>query len=222
MILAGVVAHKAASPPPELIGSVEISSETTGSGSSGDVNKPTGVVANDVVILVAAIDGSHTDIASSGFSEAGAVDSGGHSHAVLYKVAGGSEPSTYTVTWTGTEEFNIKAMAFRYLDSSTPFIGSSPIGLATSVGDTSPNPPSISCSANNLIIATCGTNASNSLTDYPSNMTLGSITNNNETNFSAICGCAYAIASSSTFDPNVFTTTVGQDWAAFTLEFKAK
>jgi hypothetical protein len=50
-------------------------------------------------------------------------ENGGANHrcALLYKVAGGSEPSSYTFTWTGNANSAGAIVAFANVNTSTPF-----------------------------------------------------------------------------------------------------
>ena len=70
-------------------------------------DKPAGVVADDIILLALSMDGGAATITSwpSGFTEIMQASVGGpdgRTSAVAWKRAGGSEPSTYVITMSGT------------------------------------------------------------------------------------------------------------------------
>lgn len=73
--------------------------------SSGDVDKPSGTVEGDIVFIhLQTTPNSHNPVVScSGFAEVTrqAPESDKQGHIILWKRAGGSEPSAYTVSQTG-------------------------------------------------------------------------------------------------------------------------
>ena len=95
MLTSGAVA-----PPPTFVASA---SDNSGS-SSPVVNKPTGTASGDLMIaVISAATNSTSGPTCSGWTQLAWSGSGGLvSYAILYKVAGGSEPSSYTFScpWT--------------------------------------------------------------------------------------------------------------------------
>ncbi len=67
------------------------------------------------------IDGPHSEVAVSGFTTIQHVTSGNEvTGSIHYKIAGSSELSSYTVTWTGGEKAHHYVATFRGLETSTP------------------------------------------------------------------------------------------------------
>lgn len=78
----------------------------TSGGGNVTVAKPTGTVSGDLIVIVAHSDDNNT-MACTGFTAAGAATytgfgSNNRRDVFLWKIAGGSEPSTYSVTGGGT------------------------------------------------------------------------------------------------------------------------
>jgi len=78
--------------------------------SSFTVDKPTGTVENDL-LLIAGIDvDSETALSVSGFTTIGSGDVDGFSYYLAYKVAGASEPASYTVTANSVGSFSVGSL----------------------------------------------------------------------------------------------------------------
>lgn len=88
-----------------------VSFTTLNASSSGIINKPAGVVAGDFLVIFAwATDSSSAWTVPAGFTDAQA--GAGVKMGACYKVAGGSEPSTYQFTNGGTY-MGLTCVAFR-------------------------------------------------------------------------------------------------------------
>jgi hypothetical protein len=126
-----------------------------GSGTSLTLAKPTGVVAGDVMIAnIALRGGTATQFPTlSGWTNVTTpvdFEGGGAHHrcALLYKVAGASEPSSYTFTWPHSANNAGAIVAFANVNTSTPFdvtpgsytdpVTSGPISGVTSITTVSP------------------------------------------------------------------------------------
>src|SRR5205823_12829996 len=88
------------------------------------ITKPTGVVAGDVMIANISNPGANAGATSTGWILIGAAANTGGRSTVLYKVAGGSEPSSYAFALdAGTTAGLGSIVAFSGVDTSgaTPF-----------------------------------------------------------------------------------------------------
>ncbi|MGH3060334.1 MAG: Ig-like domain-containing protein, partial [Gaiellaceae bacterium] len=78
---------------------------TTTSGLSLVLNVPAGVQQNDLLVAFYAIGGNRTIVTPAGWTAIGGGNNGTQVEtAAFYRIAGGSEPSSYTFTWTGGNE----------------------------------------------------------------------------------------------------------------------
>lgn len=140
---------------------------------SGSCNKPTGTVENDLLLALVHVD----DDTDPQFNESisgwtfigeaiGNTWDGRNSFAAYRKVAGGSEPSSYTFDWTNSKEWNIGILRFSGVDTTTPINASA----FDSVTDDS---PSVTTSVNDcLIVAILASNGLNVPGSPPSGMTM--------------------------------------------------
>jgi hypothetical protein len=128
------------------------------SGTSAQVNKPTGTVENDfmMALLVSTI-GSDTDGSTMSSTPAGwtlehdyvqTTTSGQHVY-VYWKVAGASEPSSYTWTWTSFCGWVAQITTFRGVDTASPIHAEGTVNQEIS---NSPMSPSITTTADNAMI----------------------------------------------------------------------
>lgn len=76
------------------------------------INKPTGVVDGDLMALVIAFTTDATPTLPSGWTLIEQSVSGSNTLRTYYKIAS-SEPSDYTITWTGTQTITLGIVAFR-------------------------------------------------------------------------------------------------------------
>src|SRR5678810_1476683 len=86
-------------------------------------NKPTGTVSGDVMVAHLIDEGNHTITPPSGWTQIDnqLVTSGSSIRAAsFYKVAGGSEPSSYTWTITGHTYTEIDIISYSGVDNTTP------------------------------------------------------------------------------------------------------
>ncbi len=92
------------------------------------INKPTGVIAGDIMLVNIAKGGNRTNSPSlAGWTLISGVDLGGMGGtrrfgAVLYKIAGGAEPANYTFALgAGTDSASGGIVAFSGVNNATPF-----------------------------------------------------------------------------------------------------
>lgn len=95
------------------------------SSNSYQLNKPSGVVSGDVMVANLGVKGNVTVTAPSGWTIAHqGHNSSGVTHCVLYRVAGGSEPASWSATVSGSvdEVSTSQVLAYRNVNTTTPFI----------------------------------------------------------------------------------------------------
>lgn len=106
---------------------------TYGSGGSGTENKPSGVVSGSVMVATCYHTGTPTITGPSGWTREirviGTSDVGWVAD-FWYKVAGGSEPSSYT--WTGGTDHMINIAAYSGVDNTTALDMAATSATATS------------------------------------------------------------------------------------------
>ena len=112
------------------------------------VAKPTGTAEFDIIIAMMSIDGTSKTALPSGFTTIQDTDTAGsHGNIIGYKIAGASEPSTYTFApASGSERAWCCLDTYRGVDNTTPIDGSnSAIGSGTTVTMTSITPSVDNC-----------------------------------------------------------------------------
>lgn len=92
------------------------------SATSITVNKPTGVVEDDLMVVFINKD-FNTPLGSppSGWTTVEGIVDGDQVHVMQYKVAGASEPSDYTWTWTGGADCVGMIIAWTGVDTADPY-----------------------------------------------------------------------------------------------------
>ena len=127
-------------------------------GTSAQVNKPTGTAEDDfmIALLVSTIgsdtDGSTMFSAPSGWTSehnyTQTAPSGQHVY-IYWKVAGASEPSSYTWTWTSSCGWVAQISTFRGVDTTSPIHVEGTVNQETSA---SPMSPSVTTTVDNSMI----------------------------------------------------------------------
>jgi len=142
----------------------QVGSATAGSvnnGSSFSISKPTGVASGDVLILaITQNENTPTPVPTYGFTLIREVTAGETTNTwsahIYYRVAGGSEPSSYTVSHNGdtSAPFAGVLSAWRGVDTAAP-INVSAESASAGVAETSPVPtgPTVTTTANTRRIA---------------------------------------------------------------------
>lgn len=105
---------------------------TNGTFSSYTINKPSGTITGDLMVATLGFIGTGATInVPSGWTlrnqSTATSDGGPYTLAVLYKIAGGSEPSSYSATITGGTLYRMvvtQAAAYRNVNAVTPFLDS--------------------------------------------------------------------------------------------------
>lgn len=106
---------------------------TNGTYSGYTINKPAGVVTGDLMVATIGFVGKNATIGvPSGWtlrsqSTADNTSAGPYTLAVIYKIAGGSEPASYTASITGGTLYRTivtQCLAYRNVDPAAPFLNS--------------------------------------------------------------------------------------------------
>jgi hypothetical protein len=200
-----------------------------GNGTSLILAKPTGVVAGDVMIAnIVLRGGTATQFPSlSGWTNVTTpvdFEGGGAHHrcALLFKVAGASEPSSYTFTWTGNANNAGAIVAFANVNTSTPF-DVTPGNYTTGTGTTISGVTSITTvSANAAVLMFAATFENATLTSFSTTSPgalselYGNVSNSNGTvgagwNLKAVAGSTGTGSA---------TNSVNHDWGAILLALK--
>lgn len=184
---------------PEFVASA--STQNASSGTTLTINKPTGTVDGDLMVAVMSRASGNTDWTSdTGWTEV-ADQSSNPDLSVAYKVAGPSEPSTYTFTSLTASTFSGSILTYRYAAYDT--IGSFTTGT---------NPlilPSISPSESQSILIAAGARAAASVTlGTPTSMT-ARVTDNDATSPSYIV-CDQTVAKGPTGTRSMSTGSLSE------------
>ena len=140
-------------PPPASV----VYEEFTEAADSNDVtslaiDKPAGTVAGDLLIAAVATDGNNTSslVPPAGWNVIHVADSAGNvTFGVWWKIAGASESSSYTFSWSNSEQSYGWIMRFTGFDPSSPVnVISNDVGAS----DTPPSPFVVTTVANTLIL----------------------------------------------------------------------
>lgn len=185
------------------------------------VAKPSGTTAGDLLVAVVGIqDPSRTITPPSGWTLLARQDTGPDSYdnygAVYYKIAGGSEPSDYTWSWTGSSN-NVKGgiSAYEGVDNSMP-IHNWASAQDTSFDTTEPA-PSVSVSISNCWgVATLIWEGSANLSSQPSSYTRRSPSLNDDAQIADSNGTI----STGTHAPGTWTLSLGKRKSLFTIILK--
>lgn len=137
-------------------------------GLSLSINKPTGVVSGDLLVLI--VNAGTTRTAScSGFAALGHIAGVISRVSILYKVAGGSEPSSYTVNLNGSS--SISAQMLRIDGTIDPALNTIELSTNSGSGTGNATTPSVTPSDDNsLVIRIAGSGRGGSFSTTPSTL----------------------------------------------------
>lgn len=148
----------------------------TGGSTTSVNNRPSGVVADDILLLFVYIETTVALTYPSGFTEVAAINASNSSFAlhVAWKRATGGEPATYTTSWTGGSYADTVMAAYSGCVTTGSPMDATPTVSALGSGSGSIVSPSITTvSANAMVISFVGDIAGNALTK-PAAMTVRS------------------------------------------------
>jgi len=194
-----------------------------GSGTTCSIAKPSGVQSGDLLVVLCTTDGTGSALSGpSGFtilhSES---QNNGQTTASWWKKAGGSEPSSYSITWSGTE---------RYVGSCTRISGADtddPVDVSDSNDGSSGTvtSPSITTTVDNtLILRFHGIDDDDQGNDYSGDNPIGTIElyaygSLGSGECSGACSYKSQISSGST-GTAAWTFSNNEGWAAFSVAIK--
>lgn len=189
--------------------------ETSRTGSAGTsivVNKPSGVVSGDVLILF--VNAGTTRTAScSGFTAIGHAAGIINRISALYKVAGGSEPSSYTVNLSGSSSINVQLLRIDAV--ANPASNAIEITTNSGSGTGTCTAPSVTPSDNDsLVIRVAGAQRGGSFSTTPTTQLF------NDTALSGApnTGCSYETCDATASGTANFTyTPTWHEWAAISI-----
>lgn len=95
-------------------------SSTSSGATSRSVTKPTGVTTNDVLLAVVTHDGSPDVITASGWTELYYNSGTDINVGIYYKVAGGSEPSSYSFSTVSSHAIGAAVVAYYNVNTTSP------------------------------------------------------------------------------------------------------
>lgn len=157
-VLLAAAAAGSGSPPTIL----SVATATITTGTAVEVTKPTGVASGDLLLAFCTSQGSTTWTGDTGFTEVRDV-AGAPTLRVAYKVAGGSEPATYTFTAFSSGAHRVVLAGIR---GGTYTAISATTGTATSGGNCAA--PSVTAAAgSSLLLAFFVINNSGSSGSFP-------------------------------------------------------
>ncbi len=125
-----------------------------GSGSSSAaLNIPSGTAVGDLLVAVMVVDGNDPITAPAGWNVVSTnVSSNRVSVGVWWKLAGSSEPSSHTFSWTDTEQFYGWIMRFTGHDPASP-VNATAVDTGSA---SSPNSPAVTTSVDNCMVLRIG------------------------------------------------------------------
>jgi hypothetical protein len=143
-------------PPPASVVYEEFTDAALGSnGSSLTISKPAGTVAGDLLVAAVATDGNNTSSLAppAGWNVVHVADQGGKvTFGVWWKIAGASESTSYTFSWSNSEQ------AYGWIMRFTGFDPSSPVNVTSNDAAASATPlsPSVVTTVANALILRLG------------------------------------------------------------------
>jgi hypothetical protein len=117
------------------------------------INKPTGTLEGDVMVTVVHTASDRTITPPSGWTHIHTSSVGDHQVAVYRKVAGASEPGSYTWGISSSTTFILHCLTYRGVDSSTPVDDEATAGSAST---SSLNAPSVTTGRNRMVLVAAG------------------------------------------------------------------
>ena len=196
-------------------------SQGENSGSSVTVNKPTGTTSGDLLVIFTT---HYNDVTSwpSGFTEFDeAIDSGGEGEYLTgaWKEAGGSEPSTYTINFGGTDWSDGIIVAIQGADTTSPIdvtasrtMFSGGTGDTNDSGDESPDIPAHTTTQADTLALGC-------ITTYNTSLNTETITNWTNVNRSDYIGC-WSLDQTSSGSQSIVTNAVSSGFESSWVSFR--
>ncbi len=196
---------------------------TGGSGGSGThnwtVTKPAGTSANDLMLalLVTDSDGAPTDlVAPAGWTKIGADNTTGMPGRIWYRVAGASEPASYTFTTNWNSDAVIHLITFTGVDPAAP-IQVTPSWAGSATNSTTLTAPSLTATGPGGLVCLFASMNSGTFST-PTGM---SEISDHDAGWSAAAVDLLVLTGSGATGSKASTHTVSQAWAAASLVLNA-
>ena len=209
--------------PPPVLASVATAVQNTEDELRLTIGKPAGTASGDLLIAVLAFDHNVNPSAPAGWTLIGDQNNSNYvTVAVWYKIAGGSEPGSYTFTWSSSdEEEKAVGAILRYTGAhATAPINAS--GFATG-SSASPTAPDITTTtANTTVLRIFGADDDDlpnpSSGTYPSGMTGRYALETSGGGFDTSgAGADQTQAAAGATGTAVFSLALSEQWVAFTI-----
>jgi hypothetical protein len=217
--LTRTIAADSLAPAPTQIAYQSFAEAKATSGTSISVAKPTGTAAGNLLIAALAVDGNTgATLTASGWTLLSRLTSGSNvGVGVWWKIAGGSEPTTYTLGWSGSHEAYGWIMRFTGAHATTPLAG-----FVTNIGKSStPTCAATTTSVNNsMVVRILGMDKDKVNIDNPGMTGHTAITmDRSDSNSSAASGGATwrRVPAKGTTGAANFTATNSEDYVTFSV-----
>ncbi len=184
------------------------------------ITKPTDTAEGDVMYALISLAASTGSPALTGWSELEIVTHDGGAARLLEKIAGASEPSDYTFTWTGGSRAVGGIVTVQGNDQTTP-TAASPTP-ATGSG-TTPDPPAsgtVSLADYLALVFTCLEGKTRTFTPpsgYNEEWDHGNSGSGSQVAHESQSMASQGLTGITSEDPGTFLSSAGDGWAAFTL-----
>ncbi len=215
LALAGIAGFPGLAYATPGFGSVSSTASGNTNVTSLTISVPSGTAANDLLLATISTDGDVTFNTPTGWTLLNQGPSPGNDStlAVFYRIAGGSEPTTYTFTWSGNQQAAGAILRYTGVDSITPINT-----FATATGTSaSPTAPSVTTTvADTMVVRIFGADFSGTISPPPGNtlrVGLSSSTGNGATSLGAADLTQAAAGATGT----AAFTYVNEQWRSMTV-----
>ncbi len=187
---------------------------------SFEVTRPAGLTNGNTLLIVFACDGDRTiTMTADGLTQLANVSDGTVSTRAGFLKIDGSEPTTFTITTSGSER--AAAVIYEIQAAADPDVTAPTQSTATGASNV-PNPPEHTPAGGAkdfLWVAAVGVDRDKTIDIFPSNMTAGSVQLNENGGGANSCsiGSDTHQENTSAFDPNNFTISATEGWAILTI-----
>ncbi len=185
-----------------------------------EVTRPAGLTNGNTLLIIFACDGSATiTMTADGLTELANLDEGSVSIRAGFLLIDGAEPTTFTITTSSTQR--AAAVIYEIQDAADPDVTAPTQSTAT--GESNAPQPTAHTPAGGakdfLWVAAAGVDRDETILQFPSNMTVGSVQLNEDGGGANSCsiGSDTHQENASSFDPTNFAISAPEGWAALTI-----
>ena len=185
------------------------------------ITKPAGTVLNDLLIATVSTQNDTTISPPAGWTQLGQLtEQNDVTMGFWYRVAGGSEPASYTFTWTQSERSNGAILRYSGVDPAAPIDASA----ITNGDNSSPTAPAVTTTVSNAMVVRLfgaeGEGLESPVSDTYPPATTGRYA------IETACGCSRSVtsagadatqASAGSSGTAAFSITAGNQWVAATV-----